>query len=59
MLSGGWRDMMLKRLKNPTNQRGLYKMLKSLDYSLMINLVLIVCMCGEGSDLMCAFKLFD
>ena len=49
--------MTLKRLKNPTNQRGLYKMLKSLDYSLMINLVLIVCTCGEGSDHMCAFKL--
>lgn len=47
----------VEEIKNPTNQRGLYKMLKSLDYSLMINLVLIVCMCGEGSDLMCAFKL--
>lgn len=51
--------MTLKRLKNPTNQRGLYKMLQSLDYSIMINLVLIVCTCGEGSDHMCAFKLFD
>ena len=35
-------------------------MLKSLDYTLMINLVLALCMCGEGSDHhMCVFTLFD
>lgn len=52
--------MKLKRLKKPNKSRGLYKMLKSLDYTPMINLVLALCYVWrrKWSSYVCVYTLW-